>query len=303
MRSHSRFKRAKVFLIFWCLFIGIGAVGGASCMLIKPDGSLMGMQDLLPFFQVLPFADILFQDYVFPGIALLLVNGIPNLIASVLIMRNKKSGLVMGGVLGLTLMAWICIQFVIFPMNFMDIAYFTFGVLQAVTGYAAWIFFCQEHFPFDSAVYKSIGSDPKKLVVYFSRMGYTRKIAYETADKLGAVICEIKCKERTEGTLGFLWCGRYGMHRWAMPTEDISAKLDSYDKVTICTPIWVFTLAAPVRNFCKKASGKIKSADYILVHHQGSRYMKAAEEMDKLLCIRHGSFRSIKCHVGKYKEL
>lgn len=68
-------------LIFRTLFIGIGAVAGASCMLIDPAGKIMGMDAMLPYFKVLPFADILFTDFVFSGIALLIVNGLTNLAA------------------------------------------------------------------------------------------------------------------------------------------------------------------------------------------------------------------------------
>ena len=145
-KKHLRYNLTRKILIFWCLFIGVGALVGSTCMLIKPDGSLMRMQGLLPYFQVLPLAEVLYQNYVFPGIALLCVNGIPNLIAAVLLLRRKKSGVVLGGVLGLTLMAWITIQFVIFPSNFLSIAYFIFGILQALTGLAALIFYQQEHF-------------------------------------------------------------------------------------------------------------------------------------------------------------
>ena len=39
----SRFESARKWLIFWTLFIGIGAAGGAACMLAAPDGSLLGL--------------------------------------------------------------------------------------------------------------------------------------------------------------------------------------------------------------------------------------------------------------------
>ena len=39
----SRLKPTRTALLFWCLFIGIGAVVGAVCMFIKPDGSLLQM--------------------------------------------------------------------------------------------------------------------------------------------------------------------------------------------------------------------------------------------------------------------
>ena len=99
-------------------------------MLIKPDGSLLRMESMLPYFQVLPFADILFQDYTFPGISLIIVNGVSNLTAAVLILCKKRIGYALGTVFGFTLMLWIIIQFVIFPANVLSTLYFIFGVLQ-----------------------------------------------------------------------------------------------------------------------------------------------------------------------------
>ena len=200
------------------LFIGIGAVAGATEMLVDPSGKAMGMAAMLPYFQVLPFAEYVFQDFVFSGIALLIVNGLSNLTAAGLLFARKKAGVILGGVFGVTLMLWICIQFVIFPLNVMSTLYFIFGLAQACTGYAAYVFLRQESFSVDTAKYKNIGRDKTRLVVYFSRMGYTKRTAYEAADALGANIYEIKATERTEGTLGFWWCGRYGMHRWPMPS-------------------------------------------------------------------------------------
>lgn len=85
-KPHSRFGRARKWLIFWTLFIGLGAVGGAAMMLIDPSGRSVGMDGLLPYFQVLPFADVLFQDLTFSGFALLLVNGLTNLTAAGLLL-------------------------------------------------------------------------------------------------------------------------------------------------------------------------------------------------------------------------
>lgn len=301
MKKHSRFRIARNFLIFWTLFIGIGAVAGASAMLIDPTGGLMGMDAMLPYFKALPFADVLFRDFVFSGVALLFVNGITNLTAAVLLFSEKKLGVILGGIFGVTLMLWICIQFYMFPPNFMSTAYFIFGLLQAVTGYAAWVFGKQEEFAADISDYPNIGTNPKRLVVFFSRMGYVRKKAYEEANRTGADVYEIKAVERTGGTTGFWWCGRFGMHRWEMPIEPIGIKLSDYEHITICSPIWVFSLAAPVRAFCRAASGKIKEADYILVHHQKSAYKNAADEMDDALGIKHTQLNSIQCREGVYK--
>lgn len=299
-KTYSRYRPARRALLFWTIFIGIGAVAGASAMLIDPSGGLMGMDAMLPYFQKLPFAEIVFQDFVFSGISLLIVNGISNLTAAGLLIANKRIGAVLGGVFGITLMLWICIQFYMFPLNFMSIAYFIFGFIQAITGYMTVVFYDQEHFTVSESDYPNIGSDPTKLVVYFSRMGYTKKRALEAADRTGAEIYEVRAAERTSGTLGFWWCGRYGMHRWAMPIEDIGVQLEKYDHVTVCSPVWVFNLCAPMREFCKKASGRIRSADYILVHHQKSLYANAADEMDRLLGLKDTPAVSVCCREGRY---
>ena len=132
---HSRFNTERKISIFWTLFIGIGAVGGAVTMLVDPSGGLMGMDAMLPYFKKLPFADVLFTDFVFSGIALLIVNGITNLIAATLLFAKKKSGAVCSMIFGITLMLWICIQFYMFPLNFMSTSYFIFGLGQFTRNY------------------------------------------------------------------------------------------------------------------------------------------------------------------------
>ena len=299
----SRFAPARKALIFWTLFIGLGAVGGAACMLADPSGRSVGMSGMLPYFQVLPFADVLFQDLFFSGIALLLVNGITNLTAAALLFRKKPAGAMLGGVFGITLMLWILIQFYMFPLNFMSTLYFIFGFCQAATGYAAWVFQRQEAFQARPLPPLPLVEHPRRLVVYFSRMGYVKKLAYEIAEKTGAAVYEIRSTERTEGTLGFWWCGRFGMHRWDMPIRPIDVDLSAFEHVTLCAPIWVFVLAAPVRAFCRQAAGQIREADYLLVHHTSGRYDSAAREMDRLLGLKHTSLRSVQCKVGAFREI
>ena len=152
----------------------------------------------------MPLAELLFQDFVFSGISLLIVNGLTNLTAAVLLLRRKHAGVVLGGVFGVTLMLWICIQFWLFPLNFMSTLYFFFGLAQALTGYAAWVFERQENFPVRREDYPHIGANPKRLVVYFSRMGYVRRKAFEEAERTGAEVYEIKGSGAHGGNAGLL---------------------------------------------------------------------------------------------------
>ena len=298
-----RYKITRKFLIFWCLFVGIGALWGSINMFIDPTGKLLQMDKMLPCFQVLPFSNILFQNYIFPGIALLIVNGISNLVAAYLLIKNKKSGIILGTIFGLTLMFWITIQFIIFPTNILSITYFVVGIIQLITGYMTYVFYTQEQFKFDTNEYKNIGKNKDVLVVYFSRMGYTKKVAYEEAEKQKADIIELRAKEKTENTSGFWWCGRYGMHKWKMPIYDIDVDLKAYKKVIIVSPIWVFNVSAPIREFCYKYSENINSVEYIFVHFMNTKFENVANEVDNILNKKREKFTSICMRIGKVKKV
>lgn len=297
-----RYKKSKKVLLFWCLFIGLCAVGGSINMFIDPTGKLLKMDTMLPYFQVLPFSYILFQNYIFPGIALLIVNGLSNLIAFYLLIRNKKSGIILGTILGFTLMLWIVIQFIIFPINILSISYFIFGILQLITGYMTYVFYTQENFKIDIKKYNNIGKNKDSVVVYFSRMGYTKKIAYEKANDLGADIVELKAKEKTEGTTGFWWCGRFGMHKWSMKIDDLKVDLSKYKKVIIISPIWVFSISAPIRDFCYRYGKEINSVEYIFTHFMNNNFVNVADEVDEILNKKREMFTSICIRYGKVKK-
>lgn len=298
-----RYKRTKKILLFWCLFIGIGALLGGITMLIDPTGKLMKMDEMLPYFQVLPFSNILFQNFIFSGISLLIVNGFSNLTASYLLIKNKKSGIILGTIFGFTLMLWITIQFIIFPMNVLSTSYFIFGLMQLIIGYITYVFYTQEQFEFNINNYPNINKNNKVLVVYFSRMGYTKKIAYDEANKIGAEIIELKAKEKTENTLGFWWCGRFGMHKWRMKIEDIGIKLDRYDRVIIVSPIWVFNICAPIREFCYKYAKDINNVEYIFTHFMKASFKNVADETDKIIGKKRKKFTSTCVRFGKIKNI
>ena len=297
-----RYKITKKILIFLCLFVAIGAVYGSVCMFINPTGKLLGMENLLPYFNVLPLSKILFQDYIFPGISLLIVNGLTNFVATYFLIRDKKVGTVLGATFGITLMLWIVIQFAILPKNAMSIIFFIVGFIQFIIGYMTYVFYMQEHFIFNVNDYKNIGKNENTLVVYFSRMGYTKKIAYEEANKIGADIYEIKAKEKTKGTLGFWWSGRYGMHKWNMPIEDINIDFKKYSTIIIISPIWVFSVSAPIRELCYRYKKDMNNVQYIFTHFMDATFESVANELDKILGQKRTHFKSVCIRFGKVRK-
>ena len=123
-------NKIEKWLVFWTLFIGIGALCGTAMMWVDTSGEMWGMAPMLPSFQVLPFAKWLFQDFAFAGLALLLVNGIPQITTAILLIKRHKFAAIASLFCGILLMLWICIQFVIFELNFMSCIYFVFGLIE-----------------------------------------------------------------------------------------------------------------------------------------------------------------------------
>lgn len=297
-----RYKRVKRILEFWCLFIGLGAIYGSLNMLIDTTGKSLGMDGMLKYFSVLPFSDVLFQDYTFSGISLLIVNGITNITAYMLLLKNKKIGVVLGMVFGITLMLWITIQFIIFPMNILSTMYFIFGLLQFIAGYITYVFYTQNEFKFDIDGYKNIDKKSDTLVVYFSRMSYTKYVAYTIANRLHADVYEIKSNEKVDGTIGFWWCGRFGLLKKSMDIESIDVDIEKYKKIIICSPIWVFDVSAPIRKFISLYKGKIKNVEYVLVHYTRGQYIGVANYMDNVLKIKRSKLTNVRMRLGKVKE-
>lgn len=296
-----RYNKSKKILIFICLFVGVGALIGSTGMLMDPTGKLIKMNEMLPYFKVLPFSNILFTNYIFSGISLLIVNGLTNLTAAYYLINNKKIGIILGTIFGITLMLWITIQFIIFPTNIMSTTFFIIGLLQTIIGYMTYVFYTQENFKINENNYKNIGKNKETLVVYFSRMGYTKQIALETANEQKADILELKTTEKTENTKGFWWCGRYGMHKWNMKLKPINKNLKEYKKIIIVSPIWVFSICSPIRTFCTEYKNYIKNPEYIFTHFMKSNFKNVANELDKILNKKRTKLTSICIRMGKIK--
>lgn len=295
-------KRNKILLSI-SLFIGINAIIGSFMMFIDKTGNLLKMNDLLIYFKVLPLNNILFNDYIFPGICLLIVNGISNIIAIVMLIKKNNYNLEINS--GILLMLWTTIQFVILPFNMLSFSFFILGLIQVILSYICKVRYMQSLFTINYNKYKNINKIKDKVVVYFSRSNYTKCQAYEIANKLEYSLLEIKTKEKINGTLGFWWCGRFGMHKWPMSLVD-NYDLSKYKEVIICSPVWVFDVSSPIKELLILNKNKIKNVTYVLTHFMNNSFTFVADNMDKLLNIKRKKLISYTIRFGiiknKYEE-
>jgi len=109
----------------------LNGMAGLVCgvlFIASPDGNLMQAGALLPVVQTMPLANVFFQDFLWIGIAMLLVLGIPNTVAAVLLIRKSEWQYRATLATGVLLLLWTGFELIFMP-NGLAIGYFVVGVV------------------------------------------------------------------------------------------------------------------------------------------------------------------------------
>lgn len=142
----------------------------------------------------------------------------------------------------------------------------------------------------------------KTLVVYYSRKGYTEKIALAKAKELEADFLAIDTIENVAGYNGFTNCAKAAFSKKNMELFPYDTDVSSYEKVIICAPIWFSGLCSPMQTFIKREKHNIKKAEYIFVHALQTDVSAVAAQTDKILRLKNDKYTSIQCVNGKIKK-
>jgi len=122
-------KVARTVLIAVSILNGVAGLVCGVLFLAGPDGRLMQAGALLPVVQRLPLASVFFRDFVWVGVAMLLVLGIPNSIAAVLLLRNNGNQYVAALVAAVLLILWCSFELV-FMLNGLAVGYLVVGLIS-----------------------------------------------------------------------------------------------------------------------------------------------------------------------------
>lgn len=110
------------------LFVGLGALYGGGALVADRTGAVLGMPlELL--------ARSPFDDYLVPGLTLLVVNGVGSLVGAALSLARVRWAGALGLVLGAFLAAWIVLQVLwIGPISWFQPMMLTCGLAEAWLG-------------------------------------------------------------------------------------------------------------------------------------------------------------------------
>ncbi len=111
------------------LFIGIPAVVFGLLLIIDPSGGKIGLPIELIF-------NSPFKDYLIPGLLLFSVNGIGNVLSSVLSFKKSRYSGYTGAFFGTALVIWIIVQTVLVGFHWLQPAYLILGIIELILGIA-----------------------------------------------------------------------------------------------------------------------------------------------------------------------
>lgn len=130
-------RLARGFALFVNWFDGVCAVVCGGLMMVLgltgADNAFMP----LSVYDSFPLHDVFFTSHFWPGLALVLVNGVPNLVALALRFRGKRAasyaaGMAAGGLL----VAWTLVETAFMP-NPVTVVYLVIGALQLAASWRA----------------------------------------------------------------------------------------------------------------------------------------------------------------------
>lgn len=119
----------------------------------------------------------------------------------------------------------------------------------------------------------------KKLVIFYSRTGNTKRIAEEIARKINADIDEVTDLKKRKGILNWILAGRDGMKR-NLTKIRYSKDPGKYDLIIVGTPVWV-NMTPAIRTYLLENKNKIKKIAFFLTSG-GDNKGKTFYEMEKI---------------------
>jgi hypothetical protein len=122
---------ARGFLIVVSVANGLAGLVCGVLFIAGPDGQLLHAGALLGVIRTLPFANVFFRDFLWIGVAMLLVLGLPNLIAVVMLLLRNEKQYVATLTAALLLVAWCGFE-MSFMFNVPAVGYLAVGALSAL---------------------------------------------------------------------------------------------------------------------------------------------------------------------------
>jgi flavodoxin len=100
------------------------------------------------------------------------------------------------------------------------------------------------------------------MTVYFSRTGFTRKIAEEIRTRCGGDLEAIEDVRGRSGILGYLRSAREALKKAAVEIRPGKLRPKEFDLVILGTPVWAGHISSPMRAYLAAHSSELKQVAF-----------------------------------------
>jgi len=123
---------ARGFLIVVSILNGATGLVCGVLFIAGPDGRFLQAGALLTVIHELPLASFFFQDFVWIGVAMLLLLGVPNSVAAVILLRKSEDQYLATLFAGVLLLLWTGFE-LIFMINPLAVGYVIIGLVSVLS--------------------------------------------------------------------------------------------------------------------------------------------------------------------------
>ena len=102
----------------------------------------------------------------------------------------------------------------------------------------------------------------KTLVVYFSRTGYTHKVAEQIAARCGADLERLQDARPRAGVWGYLRSAREALKKTLIEIRPVTKVPADYELVVLGTPVWAGNLCSPARAYLAAHRGQFRQVAF-----------------------------------------
>lgn len=126
----------KTLLKILTILIAIGAVAGAVMMWMDPSGVSWGGGPMLDMLRAkMPWPDVFFKDFIPSGFVLLAVNGVPQILAAIMLFKKHPLAYWVCLVCGIVLMLWIALEWYVWGFVALSNVFFILGLVETLVAW------------------------------------------------------------------------------------------------------------------------------------------------------------------------
>ena len=279
-KNYHLFRRISTLL---ALIVGASFLMISFIFIIEPSGQIIKLHEFLDLLRQTFNYFGWFRSLFFPGLVCLVLIGAPHMIAGLLHLARIPSAIQICKISSCLFFFSSLLGVFVFQKNWLAWAFLLYSVVEFISAQLCYVFYNRYIFYFNKEDYTNINLKNKNMLVLFYALNdYTKKYAYDIANKNNCSIYEITTVEEVNSNLKWLDVVKKTVRGQSVPTNKATIDLSEYNHIYLIMESYNGKIIAPVRDFCRREV-KAKSIEYDIIRFNPFKHLYNLEELDNLV--------------------